>query len=93
MTLDGYTRTVTIALEPVAHTITPGKTVTLQLVAAAGLYPVIDQTGQVNVDVSAVRLTLPTANPVAFTPTSTTAPRLVQKSQSSSSVTTALPMT
>lgn len=38
VTLDGQTHTITIALEPVAHTLAPGKTVTLQLVSAAGLY-------------------------------------------------------
>jgi ABC-2 type transport system ATP-binding protein len=38
VTLDGHTHTVTVPLEPVAHTLRPGQTVTLQLVASAGLY-------------------------------------------------------
>ena len=64
VTLDGRTHTVTIRLEPVAHTLTPGQTVTLQLVASAGLYDrIIPSLGVLNV--SSMQLTLPTADPAA----------------------------
>ena len=36
VTLEGHSRTATIALEPVALTLANGRTVTLQLVASAG---------------------------------------------------------
>ncbi len=38
VTLEGTTRAVTVDMEPVAHTLRAGESVTLQLVAAAGLY-------------------------------------------------------
>ena len=64
VTLDGTTRTVTVDLEPVAHTLRPGESVTLQLVASAGLYErIIPALGVLNV--SSMQLTLPTANPAA----------------------------
>jgi len=66
VTLDGNSHTITIALEPVAHTLRPGESVTLQLVAAAGLYEkVIPSFGVL--DVSSMQLTLPTADPAAAT--------------------------
>ena len=64
VTLDGTTRTVTVDLEPLAHTMRPGESVTLQLVASAGLYErLIPALGVLNV--SSMQLTLPTANPAA----------------------------
>ena len=69
VTLDGTTRTVTVDLEPVAHTLRPGESVTLQLVASAGLYErIIPGLGVLNV--SCMQLTLPTANPAAVWPPS-----------------------
>ncbi|CAN5505659.1 hypothetical protein BH11ACT7_BH11ACT7_25360 [soil metagenome] len=65
VTLDGGTHSVTVALEPVAHTLLPGQTVTLQLVASAGLYEQITPSlGAVTV--SGIQLTLPTADAVAL---------------------------
>ena len=64
VTLDGATRTVTVDLEPLAHTLRPGESVTLQLVASAGLYERINPALGV-LNVSSMRLTLPTANPAA----------------------------
>jgi ABC-2 type transport system ATP-binding protein len=59
VTLDGQARTVTIPLEQVAHTLRPGETVTLQLVASAGIYAtIIPSLGALNV--SSMQLTLPT---------------------------------
>jgi ABC-2 type transport system ATP-binding protein len=66
VTLDGNSHTITIPLEPVAHTLRPGESVTLQLVAAAGLYDkIIPSLGVL--DVSSMQLTLPTADPAATT--------------------------
>jgi ABC-2 type transport system ATP-binding protein len=62
--LDGTTRTVTVDLEPLAHTLRPGESVTLQLVASAGLYERINPALGV-LNVSSMQLTLPTANPAA----------------------------
>ena len=65
VTLDGHTHTVSLSLEPVAHTLRPGQTVTLQLVASAGLYErVIPSLGVLNV--SSMQLTLPTADAAAI---------------------------
>lgn len=41
VTLDGDTHTITVDLEPVAHTLRPGESLTLQLVSSAGLYETI----------------------------------------------------
>ena len=69
VTLDGRTHTVTIPLEPVAHTLRPGQTVTLQLVASAGLYErIIPSLGELIV--SSMQLTLPTADTKALSPPS-----------------------
>ena len=65
VTLDGTTRTVTVDLEPVAHTLRPGESVTLQLVASAGLYERINPALGV-LNVSSMQLTLPTANPAGL---------------------------
>ena len=64
VTLDGATHTITVDLEPVAHTLRPGESVTLQLVASAGLYEKINPALGV-LNVSSMQLTLPTANPAA----------------------------
>ena len=69
VTLDGHPRTVTVALEPVAHTLFPGQTVTLQLVASSGLYEkIIPSLGELTV--SSMRLTLPTADERALSSSS-----------------------
>ena len=65
VTLDGQTHTVSLSLEPVAQTLRPGQTVTLQLVASAGLYErVIPSLGVLNV--SSMQLTLPTVDAAAI---------------------------
>jgi ABC-2 type transport system ATP-binding protein len=65
VTLDGQTHTVTIPMEMVAHTLRPGETVTLQLVASAVPYQTIWSLGTLNV--SSMHLALPTANAAALT--------------------------
>jgi ABC-2 type transport system ATP-binding protein len=68
VTLDGETHTATIPLEMVAHTLAPGETVTLQIVASAVEYQALWSSGQVNV--SDIKLTLPTADAAAVSMTS-----------------------
>ena len=63
VTLDGATHSVRIPLEQVAHTLRPGETVTLQLVASAVTYQALWASGTLNV--SGMRLTLPTADTAA----------------------------
>ena len=59
VTLDGQTHTITVPLEQVAYTLRPGETVTLQLVASAGIYAtIVPSLGALNV--SSMQLTLPT---------------------------------
>jgi ABC-2 type transport system ATP-binding protein len=61
VTLDGQAHTVTVPLEQVAHTLRPGETVTLQLVASAGIYAtIIPSLGALNV--SSIQLALTTTN-------------------------------
>jgi ABC-2 type transport system ATP-binding protein len=64
VTLDGQTHTVTVPLEQVVHTLAPGETVTLQLVASAVPYETIWSLGVLNV--SSVQLALPTADAAAI---------------------------
>ncbi|MGV0794192.1 S15 peptidase family protein [Mycolicibacterium sp. XJ1819] len=74
VTLDGNTHTVTVPLEPLAHTLRPGETITLQLVASAGLYErILPSLGLL--EVSEMQLSLPTAEAVTLSvsPQSTTA--------------------
>ena len=52
----------------VAHTLSPGETVTLQLVASAVTYETITSLGVPNV--SSIQLSLPTANAVAVSTSS-----------------------
>jgi ABC-2 type transport system ATP-binding protein len=66
VTLDGETHTANIPLEMVAHTLAPGETVTLQIVASAVEYQALSSSGELNV--SSIKLTLPTADAVAVTP-------------------------
>lgn len=73
VTLDGQVRTVTVALEPVAHTLAPGKTVTLQLVSSAGLYETIVPSLGV-LKVSRMQIALPTVDAAAMS--SPSVPRL-----------------
>jgi len=65
VTLDGRTHTVTVRLEQVAHTLRPGETVTLQLVASAVPYLTLGSLGVLNV--SDMRIALPTAAAAART--------------------------
>ena len=60
VTLDGEQRKVSVSLEPIAHTLSPGETVTLQIVSSAGLYERLAPSVGV-LTVSDVQLTLPTA--------------------------------
>ena len=60
VTLDGQTRTITAPLEMVAATLSPGQSVTLQLVASAADYETITSLGELNV--SSMSLSLPTAD-------------------------------
>ena len=70
VTLDGEKHTVKIPLEMVAHTLGPGETVTLQLVASAVEYQAFRSLGVLNV--SSMKLSLPTADAAAIS-TATTA--------------------
>ncbi len=65
VTLDGETHNVNLPLEMVAHTLAPGQTVTLQIVASATTYQTFSGSGELNV--SSIRLTLPTADALAVT--------------------------
>jgi ABC-2 type transport system ATP-binding protein len=62
--LDGQTHTVSVPLEMVAQTLKPGETVTLQLLASAFPYETITSPGVLNI--SSMRLSLPTANAAAI---------------------------
>jgi ABC-2 type transport system ATP-binding protein len=64
VTLDGQTHTVTVPMEMVAHTLRPGETVTLQLVASAVSYQTVWSLGTLNV--SSMQLALPTADAAAM---------------------------
>lgn len=64
VTLDGKTHTAKISLEPVAHTLAPGQTVTVQIVASAVTYQTIWTLGEVRI--SNITLTLPTADASAI---------------------------
>ena len=62
--LDGEEHTVGIPLEMVAHTLGPGDTVTLQIVASAVTYQALWSSGQLKV--TSMTLTLPTADAEAI---------------------------
>jgi ABC-2 type transport system ATP-binding protein len=64
VTLDGHMHTVSVPLEMVAHTLKPGESVTLQVVASAFPYETITSLGQLNV--SGMSLSLPTADAAAI---------------------------
>jgi len=64
--LDGQTHSVSIPLEPIAHTLNPGETVTLQLFAWSAAHAASWSLGELNV--SDVRLSLPTATPRVIYP-------------------------
>ncbi|MCF6390217.1 prolyl oligopeptidase family serine peptidase [Mycobacterium sp. MBM] len=66
VTLDGRAHSISIALEPVAHTLRPGQTVTVQLVASATTYATATSFGSLRV--TDMRLSLPTADPAMITP-------------------------
>jgi ABC-2 type transport system ATP-binding protein len=65
--LDGQSHTVKVPLEMVAHTLQPGESVTLQLVASAFPYETITSLGLLNV--SSMSLSLPTADAAAVSQT------------------------
>ncbi len=67
VTLDGQTHTVRIPLEQIAHTLRPGETVTLQLVASAITYQPLWTSGSLSV--LSMQLSLPTADTAAFSVT------------------------
>lgn len=69
VTLDGQTHTVTVRMEQVAHTLKPGQTVTLQLVASAVPYNTFNSLGVLNV--SGMQLTLPTLDSAAVSSAAT----------------------
>ena len=58
VTLDGQTRTLSISLEPVAQTLRPGQTLTLQLVASTANYENLGAFGALTV--SSMQVSLPT---------------------------------
>jgi ABC-2 type transport system ATP-binding protein len=60
VTLDGTTHEAVVDLEPVAHTLAPGETLTVQIVASAVTYQALWSSGRLNV--STIKLTLPTAD-------------------------------
>ncbi|SEH73110.1 ABC-2 type transport system ATP-binding protein [Mycolicibacterium rutilum] len=61
VTLDGKTHTVTVSLEPVAHTLRPDESVTLQLVSSSGTYErILPSLGVLNIE--GVGVSLPTAD-------------------------------
>jgi ABC-2 type transport system ATP-binding protein len=69
VTLDGETHTITVDLEPVAHTLRPGESVTLQLVSSAGLYEtIVPSFGTLTV--SSMQISVPTADPTAVSSSS-----------------------
>ncbi len=72
VTLDGQTHTISEPLQMVAETLSPGQSVTLQLVASAADYETITSLGQL--EVSSMSLSLPTADPskIALVPASQT---------------------
>lgn len=72
VTLDGQTHTVSIALQPVAQTLRPGKTVTLQLIAWSADYAANRTLGELTVD--DMRISLPTNGSATPTPTVSTSP-------------------
>jgi ABC-2 type transport system ATP-binding protein len=54
-----------VDLEPVAHTLRPGETVTLQLVSSAGLYEtIVPSFGTLTI--SSIQVSVPTADPTAI---------------------------
>ncbi len=66
VTLDGQKHTVSIALEPIAHTLNPGEKVTLQLFSWSANHAASWSLGSLNVD--HIRLSLPTAAPYPIDP-------------------------
>ena len=64
VTLDGATHEAVVDLEPVAHTLAPGETLTVQIVASAVTYQALWSSGRLHV--SMIKLTLPTADAAAI---------------------------
>jgi ABC-2 type transport system ATP-binding protein len=58
VTLDGQTHSITVALEPIAETLAPGQTITVQLVASSASYETLVNSGRLIV--SGLQVTLPT---------------------------------
>jgi ABC-2 type transport system ATP-binding protein len=65
VTLDGEEHTIKIPLEMVAHTLAPGQTLTVQIVASAVTYQMLRSSGELTV--SSIKLTLPTADAAEIT--------------------------
>jgi ABC-2 type transport system ATP-binding protein len=65
VTLDGKEHQASVPLEMVAHTLVPGQTVTLQIVASAVTYQPLKGGGSVTI--SDIKLSLPTADPTKIT--------------------------
>ncbi|SEH48411.1 X-Pro dipeptidyl-peptidase (S15 family) [Mycolicibacterium rutilum] len=68
VTLDGEEHVATVSLEQIAHTLEPGQTVTLQIVASAIQYQAFITYGRLTV--SNVKLSVPTTNATAVAPAS-----------------------
>jgi len=66
VTLDGQTHSISIPLEPVAHALKPGQTVTAPLVASSTTYATATAFGSLRV--TDMLLTLPTADLATLTP-------------------------
>ena len=67
VTLDGMTHTITLDLEPVAHTLRPGESVTLQIVSSTGLYErILPSLGTLTI--SRMQVAVPTADPATVQP-------------------------
>lgn len=66
VTLDGQTHSISIPLEPVAHALKPGQTVTVQLMASSTTYATATAFGSLRV--TGMLLSLPTADPTTITP-------------------------
>ena len=58
--LDRKSRVATVSLEQIAHTLAPGETVTLQIVASAVQHQTFGSWGQFTV--SSIKLSVPTAD-------------------------------
>ncbi|MCV7281215.1 X-Pro dipeptidyl-peptidase [Mycolicibacterium flavescens] len=71
VTLDGKSHSVTVSLEPVAHTLRPGESITLQLVSSAGTYErILPSVGVLNIE--GIEVSVPTADAAVVSAPGTT---------------------